>query len=64
MEMEKRVFINARCNKAIMNDKEYLEKAKDKNTDPDELCAMENEICYIRGYKDAMATILKCSQDM
>ena len=50
-------FIAERCNKALAANEEYLKLDYDDNSDPVTLQGMSNELCYKKGFLDAMALI-------
>jgi hypothetical protein len=55
-------FICKRCARALTENKEFIE-SEQENISEDELHAKAEELCYKKGFCDAMA-ILKCSQKM
>lgn len=46
-------YVYARCEKALLEDIEYMELEKN-SSDHDEIQAKAEVLCYIKGYKDAL----------
>jgi hypothetical protein len=51
-------FIAERCVEALSENEEYLEMEQNEETDPDVLQARQQEICYRKGFLDAMAIVM------
>lgn len=60
MEKEFEELISIRCQKALEECKDYLEREFSGSIPQDELQAMAEKLCYKKGFQDALA-ILKCS---
>lgn len=54
-------YVYSRCAEALMENKEYAKLERDKNSDQDEVQAKAEELCYIKGYKDALKLILNAN---
>ncbi len=46
-------FVYTRCAKALQENDEYMTLEHD-NTDPDALQAIAEELCYMKGFNDAI----------
>ena len=55
-------FIAVRCNEALMQSEEYLKMEQDEEVEPEELQALAEEICYMRGLRDMMSFMLNDTQ--
>lgn len=62
MERDFEDFIVTRCERAKLEDDEYLEKERG-SSEPEEVQGMAEIVCYKKGFSDAMA-IIQCSQKM
>ncbi len=60
MEKDFEDFIVARCEKALLNNQNYIES---RDCEPEEVQDMAQIICYKQGFNDAIK-ILNCSQKM
>ena len=47
-------FIYLRCEVALLENAEYMKKERSQETDPDELQADAEALCYKKGFNDAM----------
>lgn len=47
-------YVIKRCEKALLECKEYIEKENNGDVTPDELQAMAEELCYKKGFADAL----------
>lgn len=54
MEKEHKEFIAKRCEKALLENQEYLEKERNNDVSETELQEMAEVICYKKGFMDAM----------
>lgn len=55
-------FISRRCEKALLECEDYISKEQ-SNFPEDELRIMAEELCYKKGFLDALA-IVKCSPNL
>lgn len=51
-------FIAERCNKALMENEDYVNMEQSEDTDQDVLQARAEELCYKKGFLDAMALVM------
>jgi hypothetical protein len=51
-------FIAERCVEALEESKEYMKMEENEEMDPDILQAKAEEVCYRKGFMDAMAIAL------
>lgn len=47
-------YVIKRCEKALLECKEYIGKENNGDVTPDELQAMAEELCYKKGFADAL----------
>jgi hypothetical protein len=47
-------FASERCDKALAENDGYLAKERDPESDPSDVQAEAEIICYLQGYRDAM----------
>ena len=52
-------FIAKQCEKALLENNDYMNKERGGETDLDVLQAMAEELCYRQGFNDAMQMLLK-----
>ncbi|NLJ97322.1 MAG: hypothetical protein GX321_09230 [Clostridiales bacterium] len=59
MDMSIKEFISKRCEEALIENREYatLERGE---ADVDETQALAEELCYQKGFIDAVAIIIRC----
>jgi hypothetical protein len=50
-------YIAERCNEALMENEDYVMMDQSEDMDPIELQARAEEICYRKGFLDAMALV-------
>lgn len=50
-------YVYKRCNTALMENDEYVELERSKDVDPEEIQAKAEELCYIKGFKDALSLL-------
>lgn len=60
MDEDFKQYVYARCAKALLENEEYMNMERDPDADQDEVQTKAEELCYIRGWADAMA-LSKCS---
>lgn len=58
MNEDFRQYVYRRCEKALIEDNEYMQ-LEQKAEDQDAIQARAEELCYMRGWADAMA-LLQC----
>lgn len=51
-------YVYARIEKALTENKEYMELESNKEAEPEEIQARAEELCYIQGFNDAIKMIL------
>jgi hypothetical protein len=54
MDEDFRQYVYRRCEKALVENKEYMEM-EHEDVDQDAIQAKAEELCYMRGWADAMA---------
>lgn len=50
-------FVSNRCEAACLENDEYMKMEHGEDVDQDELQALAEELCYRKGFQDAMAII-------
>lgn len=54
LDNEFKELISKRCEKALVECKDYMEREHSSEIDQDELQAMAEELCYKKGFQDAI----------
>ena len=50
-------YVYARIEKALTDNREYIELEGNKDAEPEEVQAKAEVLCYIQGYKDALSLL-------
>jgi len=57
MDRDIKEFVYLRCERALEENKEYMEAEKSGKVDQDELQQQAEALCYLKGFKDMMEFI-------
>ena len=59
MDKDIKNFIATRCQEALTENADYMKKERSGNVDQSELQVIAEDLCYRKGYDDAVAIMLK-----